>query len=64
MTLISLAMRLKLHAPAALVGALLTIAGYGTWLATDASYVRTRYTCLFLNTMGGCYGASLSSSSP
>ncbi|KAJ7906985.1 major facilitator superfamily transporter [Mycena leptocephala] len=56
MTLISLAMRLKLHAPAALVGALLTIAGYGTWLATDASYVRTRYTCLFLNTMGGCYG--------
>ncbi|KAJ6548658.1 major facilitator superfamily domain-containing protein [Mycena capillaripes] len=56
MSLIYLAMRYKLHAPAALAGALLTIAGYGTWLATDATYIKTRYTCLFLNNMGGCYG--------
>ncbi|KAF7355969.1 Major facilitator superfamily transporter [Mycena venus] len=54
--LIYLAMRYKMHGAAALVGALFTIAGYGTWLATDASYIKTRYTCLFLNTMGGCYG--------
>ncbi|KAJ7648777.1 major facilitator superfamily domain-containing protein [Mycena polygramma] len=56
MLLIYLAMRYKMHAAAALVGALFTIAGYGAWLATDATYVKTRYTCLFLNTMGGCYG--------
>lgn len=56
-TLIYLAMRYKMHAAAALVGVLLTIIGYGTWVATDATYIKTRYACLFLNTMGGCYGA-------
>ncbi|KAJ6514608.1 major facilitator superfamily transporter [Mycena vulgaris] len=56
MILVYIAMRYKQHAAAALVGALFTIAGYGTWLATDATYIQTRYTCLFLNTMGGCYG--------
>ncbi|KAJ7796213.1 major facilitator superfamily transporter [Mycena olivaceomarginata] len=55
-TLIYLAMRYKMHAAAALVGVLLTIIGYGTWVATDATYIKTRYACLFLNTMGGCYG--------
>ncbi|KAJ7676529.1 major facilitator superfamily domain-containing protein [Mycena polygramma] len=56
MFLIYLAMRYKMHAAVALVSALFTIAGYGAWLATDATYVKTRYACLFLNTMGGCYG--------
>ncbi|KAJ7324011.1 major facilitator superfamily transporter [Mycena albidolilacea] len=55
-TLIYLAMRYKMHAAAALVGVILTIIGYGTWVATDATYIKTRYACLFLNTMGGCYG--------
>jgi hypothetical protein len=50
-------MRYKKHAAAALVGALLTLAGYGTWLATDPTFIKTRYACLFLNTMGGSYGA-------
>ncbi|KAJ6511763.1 major facilitator superfamily domain-containing protein [Mycena vulgaris] len=56
MVLVYLAMRYKQHAAAALVGAVFTVAGYGTWLATDVTYIQTRYTCLFLNTMGGCYG--------
>ncbi|KAJ7131183.1 major facilitator superfamily domain-containing protein [Mycena epipterygia] len=56
MALVYIGMHRRAHAPAALVGALFTIAGYGTWLATDTTYVKTRYTCLFLNTMGGCYG--------
>ncbi|KAJ6514592.1 hypothetical protein DFH09DRAFT_1431740 [Mycena vulgaris] len=55
MILVYLAMRYKQHAAAAQVGALFTIAGHGTWLATVATYIQTRYTCLFLNTMGGCY---------
>ncbi|KAJ7897664.1 major facilitator superfamily transporter [Mycena olivaceomarginata] len=54
--LVYLAMRYKKHAAAALVGALLTLAGYGTWLATDPTFIKTRYACLFLNTMGGSYG--------
>ncbi|KAJ7486663.1 major facilitator superfamily transporter [Mycena latifolia] len=54
--LVYIAMRYQKHAVAALVGAIFTIAGYGTWLSTDATYIQTRYTCLFLNTMGGCYG--------
>ncbi|KAJ6478156.1 MFS transporter [Mycena vitilis] len=56
MLLICLAMRYRTHPTAALVGALFTTAGYGAWLATDTSYIKPRYTCLFLNTMGGCYG--------
>ncbi|KAJ7811557.1 hypothetical protein B0H14DRAFT_2606486 [Mycena olivaceomarginata] len=44
-----------MHATAALVGVLLTIIGYGTWVATDATYIKMWYACLFLNTMGGCY---------
>ncbi|KAJ7832645.1 major facilitator superfamily transporter [Mycena olivaceomarginata] len=58
--LIYLAMRYKMHAAAALIGVLLTIIGYGTWVATDATYIKTRYACLFLNTMGGCYGPIVS----
>ncbi|KAJ7167239.1 hypothetical protein C8R43DRAFT_169262 [Mycena crocata] len=55
-TLVYIAMRYRRRGAAALIGALFTIAGYGTWLATDATYIKTRYTCIFLNTMGGCYG--------
>ncbi|KAJ7358611.1 major facilitator superfamily domain-containing protein [Mycena albidolilacea] len=56
LSLVYFAMRYKKHAAAALVGALLTLAGYGTWLATDPTFIKTRYACLFLNTMGGSYG--------
>ncbi|KAJ7063960.1 major facilitator superfamily domain-containing protein [Mycena amicta] len=54
--LITLAMRYGKHGLAALIGALLTVVGYATWLATNSSFVKTRYACIFLNTMGGCYG--------
>ncbi|KAJ7137113.1 major facilitator superfamily domain-containing protein [Mycena epipterygia] len=56
MALMYIGMHRRAHAPAALVGAVFTIAGYGTLLATDATYIKTHYTCLFLNTLGGCWG--------
>jgi hypothetical protein len=56
MLLIYVAMRHHLHGAAAITAALLTVAGYATWLASTSTSIKTRYTCLFLNTMGGAYG--------
>lgn len=43
----------KMHWPFALFGGVLTIIGYGIWIATDASAKKARYAACFLNMTGG-----------
>lgn len=36
------AMRFKQHALCAIIGGLMSTSGYGIWVATDSTYVKTR----------------------
>lgn len=46
------AMKRSQHGLASMFGALLTIIGYTIWIATDATYIKTRYAAIFINASG------------
>ncbi|KAJ7509513.1 hypothetical protein B0H11DRAFT_1959960 [Mycena galericulata] len=54
MVLVCIAMHRDMHCATSLVGAPLTITGYGTWLATNAIFIKTRYARLFLRWLHQC----------
>lgn len=45
-------MKTKQHGIACGFGALLTVIGYSIWLATDGTYIKTRYAAIFINSAG------------
>lgn len=50
------AMRYRQHAYVAMLGGLFSVIGYAMWVATDATFIKIRYSAIFLCQGSGYYG--------